>query len=573
SMSLRRFLGIVLAIAAALLLAAVLYLAFGNLSRHKGRIESLVTESIGRPFAIDGPFELEVLPAIYVRAERVRVGNIPGGSAPQMVEIGHFSARVGLWSLVSGPVDVRSFELRDVAVVLEKDADGKGNWLFGDDVEALEHEDALAAQATEVPAVILQAKLDNLRVAYREPGKPERVALLETFTIASAADGLFALAGKGRLDEYPATLTGDVGPLAALVSGRDMRVALQASLGNLRLDLKGVLGRLDPLDGADLALKIEHPDFGAMPKNLQLPVFAAGALALDARLQDAGDLTRLEVDAKLDGISARVNGTLAGLGLPGSDLQFEASVADAARVAAAFGVTGLPAGAAKARGRIVSSRTEIKLDGVGAQYAGAKATADGTIRTSGVPGAAVRFRLAAESLAKLAEGLPAIPLQASGNYTGSRARLEVKDLKGRVGNSDFSARASMSRSGTRRVEADVASPVLDLTPFLPVEAKTKAKPAPKAAEKKFVFGEEPLPLGELKALDAKLHVAIGELKLGAGSLKDVDGTLARPRIAVSATGAAAAAATGGMTVLAQGLWDRLRGAQDLCKPTLDAAAK
>ena len=160
-------------------------------------------------------------------------------------------------------------------------------------------------------------------------------------------------------------------------------MAIQASLGNLRLDLKGALGRLDPLDGADLTLKVEHPDFGAVLEKLQLPVFAPGALSLGARLSDAGEDTRLELDAKLGDISAKVNGTLRTLGLPGSDLRFEASVADAARLAAAFGVADLPAGTAKARGRIVSSSTEIRLDGVSAQYAGAKATADGTIRTSG----------------------------------------------------------------------------------------------------------------------------------------------------------------------------------------------
>ena len=40
--------------------------------------------------------------------------------------------RVGLWSLVSGPVDVRSLELGDVSVLLEKGKDGKGNWVFGE---------------------------------------------------------------------------------------------------------------------------------------------------------------------------------------------------------------------------------------------------------------------------------------------------------------------------------------------------------------------------------------------------------------------------------------------------------
>jgi hypothetical protein len=181
----------------------------------------------------------------------------------------------------------------------------------------------------------------------------------------------------------------------------------------------------------------------------------------------------------------------------------------------------LPASAVKARGRIASSRTEIRLHGVSAQYAGAKATADGTIRTSG--GAAIRFGLATENLAKLRDGLPAIPLQMSGNYAGSRARFEVKNLKARVGESDIAASASMTRTGKRQIEVDVASPVFDLTPLLAQE--TAAKPPPKAAAKKFVFGEEPLPFGMLRGPDARLHLAIGELKLAGGGLKDVDGTL------------------------------------------------
>ena len=520
-MSLRRFIVVVLSVTGALLLAILLYLAFGDLSRHKGRIEALVTGLTGRPFAIDGAFELELLPSILVRAERVRLGNAPGSSAPQMVEIGRFATQVSLGSLLFGPVDIRSLELSDVAVVLEKDAEGKGNWVFGEEGAAEEQVESRGAEVTKVPAVILRAKLDNIRVAYREPGKPERAALLETFTVAPAADGLLAVAGKGKLIDYPVALTGEIGPLGGLVSGRDIRTAIQASLGNLRLDLKGALGRLDPLDGADLTLKVEHPDFGTVLEKLQLPVFATGALSLGARLSDAGEDTRLELDAKVGDISAKVNGTLRILGLPGSDLRFEASVADTPRLAAAFGVAGLPAGAAKARGRVASSSTEIKLDGVSAQYAGAKATADGTIRTGG--GAAIRFGLAAESLAKLREGLPAIPLQMSGNYASSRAKLEVKNLKARVGESEITASASTTRTGKRQIEVDVTSPVFDMTPLLAQE--TAAKPPPKAAAKKFVFGEEPLPLGMLKGPDARLHLAVGELKLAEGGLKDVDATL------------------------------------------------
>ena len=112
----RRFFGVFFGIVGAALLAVVLYIAFGDLGRHKGRIEALVTQSIGRPFAIDGPFKLKVIPVVDVSAERVRLGNAQGGSQPQMVEIGKAAVQIGLWSLISGPPDVRSFELSDATV-------------------------------------------------------------------------------------------------------------------------------------------------------------------------------------------------------------------------------------------------------------------------------------------------------------------------------------------------------------------------------------------------------------------------------------------------------------------------
>jgi hypothetical protein len=56
---------------------------------------------------------------------------------------------------------------------------------------------------------------------------------------------------------------------------------------------------------------------------------------------------------------------------------------------------------------------------------------------------------------------------------------------------------------------------------------------------------------------------------------ELAGTLASPRLGIGAKGAtagAAAAATGGITVLAQGMLDRVRGSQDECKATLAEVA-
>jgi uncharacterized protein involved in outer membrane biogenesis len=526
-MSLRRLAAIVLSAVAALLLAIALYVAFGGLSRHKGRIEALVTQQIGRPFAIDGAFEVELLPSISVLAERVRVGNAQWGSQPQMIELGRFSTKIGLWSLISGPVDVRSLELSDVSVVLEKGPDGQGNWVLGDPGAAGKESDSPAAELAEVPAVVLHAELRNVRLVYREGKMPERVALLETFTIAPGSAGLLAIAGNGSLNDFAVAVKGDLGPLDALVSGRDIRVAIQAAVGDLRLDVNGGVGSLNPLRGADLAVKVGHPDVGAMLKKLELPAIATGALIADAQLKDAGDLTRLDFAAKLGGIAVKASGTLRTLGLPGSDLRFDASVADVARVAAAFDVAGLPAGALELGGRLASSRTEITLDALSARFAGAKARVDGTIGLGRAQRAEMRFELAAESLARLREGLPKIPLSMKGSYAGSRDKIEVKDLKGRIGESEITARASIAGTRKKRVELKLASPLLDLTPFSADKAGAgaKPKPPPKQPPAKFVFDEAPLPLDKLKDADAKLRFTSAEVRFGAGAFRDVEATL------------------------------------------------
>ena len=70
-------------------------------------------------------------PVVDVSAERVRLGNVPGGSQPQMIEIGKAVVQIGFWSLISGPPDVRLFELNDATVLLEHGPDGKGNWIMG----------------------------------------------------------------------------------------------------------------------------------------------------------------------------------------------------------------------------------------------------------------------------------------------------------------------------------------------------------------------------------------------------------------------------------------------------------
>ena len=538
TVSLRRFSAICLGTIGVLIVGTVLYLAFGGLSRHKGRIESFVTQHTGRAFAIDGPFELKVIPAVSVHAERIRLANAGWGSQPQMIQIGQVSTQIGLWSLISGPVDVRTFELRDVEVSMEKGSDGKGNWTFGepaatDDTES----DANAKEAgkSKLPLIIESATINNVRLVYRETGKPERVAQVDTLTIGSGKEGLLAIAGKAKVDELPIALDGEVGPIQALTSGRNIRMAMQASVGKLALDIKGALGRLEPLGGANLSLKGEAADVGPMLTNLRLPIIATGALQINVQLKGAGQLTALNLDATMGDLTAKVSGTLSALALAGSDLKIDVTAANAARLAKVFEVSGVPAAPLTVTGHVVSTRQAIEFDGVSAKLAGNSARADGKIQLTRSPKTDLRFALSADSLAQLREGLPRMKFSAKGRFASGKDKIELSELKAALGENQLTGSLSMTGKQPKHIEAYLASPRLDLSPFFQKEKKEgegKAKQAaapkktqPDEPKKNFVFSEDPLPLDKLKDTDAKLHLAVGELLLTGKGLKDLDATL------------------------------------------------
>jgi len=512
-----------------------LYLAYGDLSRHKPRLEAFIAEQAGRPFEIGGPFKLRVLPELVIEAEQVRVGNADWGSQPDFVRVGRFSTVIDVWSLISKPLEIRSFELRDVEVLLETGADGQANWVLKDAVETETAAPPADTGGAEVPLVIEQGVLDNVRVTYREPGKEDRVALLQTLRISPAEDGLLALVGEGQLNEYPVRLKGDAGPVKALVAGKDLRVEFEASVGNLSLAVAGGIGRLDPLDGADLRVHLGNPDVGTMLKNLQLPEVASGAMQAELTLRDAGDQTGLELDATLGDIHAAVSGSLAVLGLSGSDLTFEGTVGDAARLAAAFGVNeGIPEGELKFSGHVATTSEEFQLDDVKATLAGSAAQADGTVsRSSGRS----NLQLAAtiDSLASVRPGAPKIPVKASATYLGDSQKIELQAVRVLLGENEISGWAQVMRTGRKNIEARMTSPHLDLTSFGGKEEEAprdQGKPvAPEKAsaspepDRKFVFSEEPLPLKELDRMDVQVQVQLDRLTLDKTSLSDVSGTL------------------------------------------------
>ncbi|MFL1460864.1 AsmA family protein [Roseococcus sp. DSY-14] len=106
------------------LLALGAFLALFDADALRPRLEAAVTQATGRPFAAA---RLSLLPALAptVTLEGARLGNVEGGSRPEMLLLRRAELTLALWPLLSGRVEVKALELQGGDLLLEA-----GNWSF-----------------------------------------------------------------------------------------------------------------------------------------------------------------------------------------------------------------------------------------------------------------------------------------------------------------------------------------------------------------------------------------------------------------------------------------------------------
>ena len=235
----------VVATLALVVIAGVLYINFADLNWIKPRIESAVAEATGRELKVNGIFDLNILPSPSIALEHVTFSNATWGSKPIMAEVGHFSAEVGLWSLLSGPVQIGNFRLRDVDVLLETNEQEEGNWALGGDAatetETAEQSDSGSSASAGLPVIIEFAEVRNIKVTYRAPEAETLVALLASLDISTDDENYTIIDASAQLRDEPLKLVAKLGPEQALASGSDIEVALAPTFGKYSIKADGTL--------------------------------------------------------------------------------------------------------------------------------------------------------------------------------------------------------------------------------------------------------------------------------------------------------------------------------------------
>ncbi len=93
------------------------------------RIESLVSARLGRPLTIEG-FAIGWGNPLTLEITGLRLANPAWGSTPDMVAIRRLHAAIAPWPLLHGELRLSQMVAERPVIVLERDTDGTGNWVF-----------------------------------------------------------------------------------------------------------------------------------------------------------------------------------------------------------------------------------------------------------------------------------------------------------------------------------------------------------------------------------------------------------------------------------------------------------
>jgi AsmA protein len=90
------------------LLISVLALAplFIDMNAYRDQAVAEVKKATGRDLVLGGPISLRLLPTPTVRAEDVKVFNLPDSKNPDMVTIKSVAVSLSLWALLFGRLEV-----------------------------------------------------------------------------------------------------------------------------------------------------------------------------------------------------------------------------------------------------------------------------------------------------------------------------------------------------------------------------------------------------------------------------------------------------------------------------------
>jgi AsmA family protein len=253
----------------------------------KGRIESRVQETTGREFSIDGDLGLRLGMPLWFTADNVRLANADWAEEPDMLRVERVELRIWPWQALRGNWHIQRMTLQQPWLLLQRNAEGGGNW------QSLVDPDADGEADLRIDRLVVRdgelrftdAALDSdITVQLASASQPA-----STDADAAEFDTLLLL-GRGRYRGQEFSIQGEVASPLELRTGDDAyKVNLGARAGATQATVVGdiALQFPGPLNQLSVDLTLQGDNLGDLDGIIDLalpetsPYRLAGLLVRD----------------------------------------------------------------------------------------------------------------------------------------------------------------------------------------------------------------------------------------------------------------------------------------------------
>lgn len=303
----RRLLKFLLVLVVAAAVGMAVFLLTFDVNRYKGELTALLARQTGRSVAVNGDigFAFSLVPTVAV--EEVRLGNAAWGEAADLAAIERVEARVALKPLLDRRIEIRSIAVHGATLNLERNAEGEGNWSLRPAGSAAQNSRTTPPVFSDL--AVDRIVVEKSTIGYRDSRGAHELAI-DTFTAdGSAPSSPVSLQLRGTWLGHPVTLDGSVGALHTLAANGNWPLDLSGSIAELKFTVKGNIERPLDEPSVSVAVAVSAPTLRDAGKLAAMELPALSPFSLTATLttdQQRYELRDLEAQAGRSDVTGTV---------------------------------------------------------------------------------------------------------------------------------------------------------------------------------------------------------------------------------------------------------------------------
>lgn len=271
-----------------IVLVVVIILIFAgvtiDLSKFRSAVETSIEVALGRDVAIDGPVYLEFSNWPAIDIEDVKLANAEGASSPNMLAAGMVRLQLGLFPILKGEIEIAEISMQDVALNLETNADGKGNWVFKETKGADKDKgvDEAAKSGTDMPATekkklisfagVNEITFKNISINYLDKALNKSLEFqLDSLVGEASSDSPMKMVMSGHVQDNTYDLTLSGGSVDELLNKqKPWSFTVDGEVISRKVNASGDMLMRGDAPEINLALGIKQVDVGAVLEALGL---------------------------------------------------------------------------------------------------------------------------------------------------------------------------------------------------------------------------------------------------------------------------------------------------------------